>query len=241
MDIITGYTGSPHVTAEQDRDVNIGIFGAESYVLRTGSQLKAEVSSNNEIKVRDGVIMHQGCAASIKKNTYDSLTIANGSQGMKRVDLIVARYSRDQNTKEESLVLKVIQGTPKESGPAVPGYTTGDIQAGDLIADMPLYQVTLNGLNITEVKQLFATRDSIAELSSNLANIKADLIKANNSLNVIGTEYWSGIKDNYSYSKKETWVNNVSTVTIPAGTYIFTLKATPCAKGQLSQYQDQAK
>ncbi|MFR6210846.1 MAG: hypothetical protein ACLUKF_10290 [Coprococcus comes] len=232
MDIITGYTGSPHVTAEQDRDVNIGIFGAESYVLRTGSQLKAEVSSNNEIKVRDGVIMHQGCAASIKKNTYDSLTIANGSQGMKRVDLIVARYSRDQNTKEESLVLKVIQGTPKESGPAVPGYTTGDIQAGDLIADMPLYQVTLNGLNITEVKQLFATQDSIAELSSNLANIKADLIKANNSLNVIGTEYWSGVKNNYSYSKKETWVNNVSTVTIPAGTYIFTLKASPCAKGQ---------
>ena len=232
MDIITGYTGSPHVTAEQDRDVNIGIFGAESYVLQTGSRLKAEVSSNNEIKVRDGVIMHQGCAASIKKNTYDSLTIANGSQGMKRVDLIVARYSRDQNTKEESLVLKVIQGTPKESGPAVPGYTTGDIQAGDLIADMPLYQVTLNGLNITEVKQLFATQDSIAELSSNLANIKADLIKANNSLNVIGTEYWSGIKNNYSYSKKETWVNNVSTVTIPAGTYIFTLKATPCAKGQ---------
>ena len=73
-------------------------------------------------------------------------------------------------------------------------------------------------------------RDS--ELSSNLANIKADLIKANNNLNVIGTEYWSGVKNNYSYSKKETWVNNVSTVTIPAGTYIFTLKAAPCAKGQ---------
>lgn len=182
MDIITGYTGSPHVTAEQDRDVNIGIFGAESYVLRTGSQLKAEVSSNNEIKVRDGVIMHQGCAASIKKNTYDSLTIANGSQGMKRVDLIVARYSRDQNTKEESLVLKVIQGTPKESGPAVPGYTIGDIQAGDLIADMPLYQVTLNGLNITEVKQLFATQDSIAELSSKLANTNTNLAKANTVL-----------------------------------------------------------
>ena len=184
MDIITGYTGSPHVTAEQDRDVNIGIFGAESYVLRTGSQLKAEVSSNNEIKVRDGVIMHQGCAASIKKNTYDSLTIANGSQGMKRVDLIVARYSRDQNTKEESLVLKVIQGTPKESGPAVPGYTTGDIQAGDLIADMPLYQVTLNGLNITEVKQLFATQDSIAGLSSKLKNAETTI---NNNLMSINT------------------------------------------------------
>lgn len=225
MDIITGYTGSPHVTAEQDRDVNIGIFGAESYVLRTGSRLKAEVSSNNEIKVRDGVIMHQGCAASIKKNTYDSLTIANGSQGMKRVDLIVARYSRDQNTKEESLVLKVIQGTPKESGPAVPGYTTGDIQAGDLIADMPLYQVTLNGLNITEVKQLFATQDSIAELSSNLLNVKADLTKANDSIATINDKLISiverGTKNNYNYTKysngdmvmwsKYTWNTNLAT------------------------------
>ena len=218
MDIITGYTGSPHVTAEQDRDVNIGIFGAESYVLRTGSQLKAEVSSNNEIKVRDGVIMHQGCAASIKKNTYDSLTIANGSQGMKRVDLIVARYSRDQNTKEESLVLKVIQGTPKESGPAVPGYTTGDIQAGDLIADMPLYQVTLNGLNITEVKQLFATQDSIAELSSKLAKSNDSIAAINNKLISIVER---GTKNNYNYTKysngdmvmwsKYTWNTNLAT------------------------------
>ena len=204
MDIITGYTGSPHVTAEQDRDVNIGIFGAESYVLRTGSRLKAEVSSNNEIKVRDGVIMHQGCAASIKKNTYDSLTIANGSQGMKRVDLIVARYSRDQNTKEESLVLKVIQGTPKESGPAVPGYTTGDIQAGDLIADMPLYQVTLNGLNITEVKQLFATQDSIAELSSNLT--KANNILTNMESNLMAINTYHMTLNTSNVKTSDSWI-----------------------------------
>ena len=204
MDIITGYTGSPHVTAEQDRDVNIGIFGAESYVLRTGSRLKAEVSSNNEIKVRDGVIMHQGCAASIKKNTYDSLTIANGSQGMKRVDLIVARYSRDQNTKEESLVLKVIQGTPKESGPAVPGYTTGDIQAGDLIADMPLYQVTLNGRNITEVKQLFATQDSIAELSSNLT--KANNILTNMESNLMAINTYHMTLNTSNVKTSDSWI-----------------------------------
>ena len=177
MDIITGYTGSPHVTAEQDRDINIGIFGNESYVLQTGSQLTAEVSSNNEIKVRDGVIMHQGCAASIKKNTYDSLAITNGSQGMKRVDLIVARYSRDPSTNVESLALKVIQGTPSENSPTVPGYTTGDIQSGDLVADMPLYQVILNGLNITEVKKLFSLQGSIAELNSNLS--KANTVLEN--------------------------------------------------------------
>lgn len=174
MEIITGYTGKPHVTSEQDRDVNIGVVGEGSYVLQTGMQLAAEVSSNNEIKIRDGVLMHQGCTASIKKNTYDSLTIINGSQGMKRIDLIVARYEKNQDNRTEGLDLKVIQGTPAESNPVVPEYTEGDIQAGDYVADMPMYQVIIDGLNITEVKKVFevapgidAMKKEIAELNSN--------------------------------------------------------------------------
>ena len=99
MEIITGYTGKPHVTAEQDRDVNEGIFDTGSFVLKTGSQLAAELVSNNEIKIRDGVLVIQGCTAAIKKNTYDPVTIANGSQGMKRIDLIVARYNKNEETK----------------------------------------------------------------------------------------------------------------------------------------------
>ena len=165
MEIITGYTGKPHVTSEQDRDVNIGVVGEGSYVLKTGMQLAAEVSSNNEIKIRDGVLMHQGCTASIKKNTYDSLIITNGSQGMKRVDLIVARYEKNQDNRIESLDLKVIQGTPAESNPAAPQYTKGDIQAGDYVADMPMYQVIIDGLNITEVKKMFKVIGSNKDLS----------------------------------------------------------------------------
>lgn len=70
------------------------------------------------------------------------------------------------------------------------------------------------------------------ELSSKLTETTASLTKANNALNVIGTQYWSGLKDNYSYSSKETWVNNIVKITLPAGTYIFTLKASPKALGQ---------
>lgn len=180
MEIITGYTGKPHVTSEQDRDVNIGVVGEGSYVLQTGMQLAAEVSSNNEIKIRDGVLMHQGCTASIKKNTYDSLIIINGSQGMKRIDLIVARYEKNQDNGIESLDLKVIQGTPAESTPTVPEYTEGDIQAGDYVADMPMYQVIIDGLNITEVKKVFevapgidALKKEIAELNSKIPKIKS--------------------------------------------------------------------
>lgn len=168
MEIITGYTGKPHVTAEQDRDVNEGIFDTGSFVLKTGSQLAAELVSNNEIKVRDGVLVIQGCTAVIKKNTYDPVTIANGSQGMKRIDLIVARYNKNEETKIEEVTLKVIQGTPNASTAAVPTYKTGDIQSGDLVADMPLYKVTLDGLNVTSVDKMFTVIPTLPELSSKL-------------------------------------------------------------------------
>lgn len=175
MEIITGYVGKKHVTSEQERDVNQGIVGPGSYVLKTGMQMEAEVSSNNEIKIRDGVLMHQGCAASIKKNTYDSLTIINGSQGMKRIDLIVARYEKNRDDETESLNLEVIQGTPAESNPAVPEYTEGSIQAGDYIADMPMYQVIINGLNITEVKRLFEVEPDIDTLKKEFAELNGKI------------------------------------------------------------------
>ena len=181
MEIITGYTGKPHVTAEQDRDVNEGIFDTGSFVLKTGSQLAAELVSNNEIKIRDGVLVIQGCTAVIKKNTYDPVTIANGSQGMKRIDLIVARYNKNEETKIEEVTLKVIQGTPNASTAAVPTYKTGDIQSGDLVADMPLYKVTLDGLNVTSVDKMFMVIPTLPELNSNLT-------KANTKISALSTE-----------------------------------------------------
>lgn len=201
MDIITGYTGTPHITAENDRDINIGIFGSKSYVLQTGTMLTAEISNNNEIKVRDGVIMHQGCAASIKKNTYDSVTINNGSQGMKRIDLIVARYEKQPETNVESLTLKVLQGTPTETSPQVPAHTEGDIQAGDTVADMPLYEVEIDGLNITEIRKVFQTMGDLESVNGN-----------------IGRYY---VKNNNNYINIKADVDtNLVTMELPAGTYV---------------------
>lgn len=171
MQIITGFTGTNHITAEMDRDVNIGILGPQSYVLSVGKKIESEVASNNEIKISDGVIVHQGCAGVIKKNTYDSVTIMNGSQGMKRVDLIVLRYERNQDTGVESLGLEVMQGTPAESDPVIPEYIEGDIQAGDLVADMPLYKVELDGINIVAVEPLFQVLMDMSTLNAYLSDL----------------------------------------------------------------------
>lgn len=235
MEIITGYTGKAHIFSEQDRDVNIGIVGEGSYVLQTGMQLEAEVSSNNEIKIRDGVLMHQGCTASIKKNTYDSLTIINGSQGMKRIDLIVARYERNQDNGAESIGLKVIQGTPAESNPAVPSHITGDIQSGDAVADMPMYKIIIDGLNITEVQKVYSEAPNITELNrklqadndwstysdngwtlkyrhitANLISVEASRTSTGNNAAVVGNLVMAGIPFNVAFSQNVQCAMDVS-------------------------------
>ena len=74
---------------------------------------------------------------------------------MSRCDLIVARYAKDVDG-IESVQLAVVKGVAGAT-PISPPYTTGDIAAGDALHEMPLYRVTINGLNIGNVIPLFNT------------------------------------------------------------------------------------
>lgn len=170
MEIITGYTGTPHITAAQDRAENQGTFGTGSYVLNVGSKLAATAISANEVQIADGVLSHQGCLAIIENGSYDSLPIANGSQGMNRIDLIVARYTKGSGTNVESMSLVVIQGTATSSTPSAPSYNTGDIQNGDTPVDMPLYQVSLTGISLTSITPVFTAVQTQSETDTLLGN-----------------------------------------------------------------------
>lgn len=164
MNIITGYRGEPHITAQEDRDINLGLVGkstTELYVLDVGQQLEAEIVSANEVRVKDGVLVMQGCAASINYGTYDSLTISNGSQGMQRIDVIAAQYERDGDTNVETVSLVVIEGTPAASDPTVPSLTGGSIQGGDSLVQMPLYYVNLDGVSIDSIDAQFVSIDNL--------------------------------------------------------------------------------
>lgn len=158
MNIITGYRAEPHITAQQDRDVNIGIFGASAKILKgVGSEMAATVISANEVEIADGALVAEGCTAEITRGTSESMTIENGGQDMKRIDLIVARYTKDPGTGVEDMQLAVVKGTPAASNPAVPSYNTGLIADGDAIVDFPIYQVNIDGISITSVDPLIDT------------------------------------------------------------------------------------
>lgn len=231
MKIVSGRTGSPHVTSQQFRQMLEGIIGQGSYIITSGENLKPELSSNNLLKIRSGMMAHHGCISCVDIGTYDEVTLTNGSQGMKRIDLIVNRYTRNAETEVENCSWKVIQGKPVASNPAVPAYTSGNLQNGDLVDECPAFEVHYDGINVTEVKSLLSVTDGLSGLSSKLAETTAGLSKANNSLGVIGTQYF-GKTASYSYRNANNWVNNVAKVTLPKGTYIFTITAKPQALGQ---------
>ena len=155
MEIITGYRGEPHVSSQQERNAYIAIFGGAAAILKDiDSELEATVVSANEIQVSDGMLVAEGCTACIERGTSDSLTIDNGTQGQSRIDLIVARYTRNAGTAVEDMQLAVIKGTPAANDPVTPAHTTGLIADGDSPVEFPLYAVHLNGISITNVERL---------------------------------------------------------------------------------------
>ena len=168
MELVTGRAGSPHITAQQDRQLHQGIWGEDAYILNTGNMLEPVVQSSNKILIKDGALMYQGALFSVKVGTTDEITIDNGNQGMQRKDLVVARYTYDSAQNIESASWLVYKGTAVGSNPALPSGISGDIQAGDNVVDVPYLAVTLNGINIVSV-------DVIPEVAPDIPAINASL------------------------------------------------------------------
>ena len=168
MEIVSGRTGKPHVTSQQFRQLIEGTVGQESCILTSGENLEPELASNNSLKIRSGMLAHHGNISSVKIGTYDAVNLSNGSQGMKRIDLVVCRYTRNAETEVESCNWVVIMGTPVSSNPVAPTYTVGNLQEGDLVDDCPVFEVHYDGINVTEVRKILSVAPNLAELNSKL-------------------------------------------------------------------------
>lgn len=168
MKIVSGKTGTPHVTSEQFRQIIEGTVGQGSYILTSGENLEPELASNNMLKIRGGMMSHHGNISCVDLNTYDEVTLTNGSQGVKRIDLIVNRYTRNDETGLEKNEWVVIIGTPDASNPKVPQHTIGNLQNGDLIDDCPVFEVHYDGINVTEVKKLLPVMSNLELLNGNI-------------------------------------------------------------------------
>ena len=186
MELVTGRAGSPHITAQQDRQLHQGIWGEEAYILNTGNMLEPQVQSSNKILIKDGALMYQGALFSVKVGTTDEITINNGNQGMKRKDLVVARYTYDSSQNIESATWLVYQGTPTGSNPVLPSGISGDIQAGDAVVDVPYLSVSLDGINIVSVDVIPEVAPDIPALNASLSELsETESVELRNNFNTL--------------------------------------------------------
>lgn len=200
------------VSAELHGFMYQGVYGY-SGIYNFDNNCEAEIQSNNEIKIKSGLLINKGRFLKIKGT--ESISIQNGTSGVNRTDLIVARFTTDGIN--EKHVLAVIKGTSE----SVPNYTNGDIYNGAHTCELPMYAVHLRGTAIDSVTQVCDTIYSdYQNIAYNLSN-ENQIINGNFAINQRGkTTYnndtWTNkyTVDRWMSAKTKVVVNSNGTVTI---------------------------
>lgn len=152
--LITGRAERDHVTSDDMGWLYALTMGDGRYMLedQAGTEaMRCTVIDTNTVHVTQGHLLIDG--RHFRNGTEgENLAIANGSQGLNRIDLIVCRY-RFETFGEDYLEhgeLVVIQGDSVAGEPERPAHTEGSILNGDRIVEVPLFEVPINGLAIGE-------------------------------------------------------------------------------------------
>lgn len=158
MELVTGSQGKNHVTAEQMADFNRGIFG-NAAILPIGSRMAVEIQTANRITVKDGVAVFDGREVYIGYGKNEAVNLTSGTQGMKRHDIVVVEYKKEERSGVESVALKVVLGTPNATKATDPTVKDVDIRTGTSHSEKPFCRVRLNGTAIEGVDMLVEVKE----------------------------------------------------------------------------------
>lgn len=181
MNLVTGYSGSAHIKSSDVASITKGLLGDGLVVLNRGDCFAHTVISNNKIRIGSGDLVYQGRHARIEQGDYIELDIDNGTVDTRRIDVIAFRYEKNVSTGVETADIVVIKGTSTANTPTVPSVTTGDIDSGDLVAEIPLYEVSIKGITLNSCTKKFEVTGTIGDKLSalnNSVNDRFDVVNA---------------------------------------------------------------
>lgn len=164
----TAAAASPHIYAYDQAIINNAIIGGDA-VHEMFDNLLATKVSNNIVTISPGAFSVQGHFAYVQYGTTESMTIENGTAGQKRNDLICAKFKRTTDTDVISLV--VVKGTNSATTPVDPAVTQQDLLTGGTERLFPLWRVSLDGINITTLTQLFTVQKNLNVFKDSLAPV----------------------------------------------------------------------
>lgn len=159
IELVDGKAGTMHISSEDKAIIHQAKFSKSDVVYDWGDVFKCSMSSSNRATVGTGCASIQGLDWHI--TSAESVTISNGSQGMKRNDIICAHYHRDSKTGNENVALTVLKGSPNATAAADPTIPSGKILSGAVDAYMPLWRIPLDGITVGAPVRLFTPRGAL--------------------------------------------------------------------------------
>lgn len=168
MELLTAKKGFAHFTSKQFRAFVQAVVGDESYLACITETPVVDVLDGNILRIPYLMLIHHGGLFLVEDT--DDVTYQNGTQGMKRIDLVVARYTKATDGIENG-EWAIIPGTPDASSPVAPAHTEGNMQNGDLTDECPVFQVTYDGLNIESIECLVPIIKPLCEKQNQIKSV----------------------------------------------------------------------
>ena len=159
IELVDGKAGVAHISSEDKAIIHQAKFSKSDVVFDWGDAFKCSMSSSNRATIGTGCASIQGLDWHI--TAAESVTISNGSQGMKRNDLICAHYHRNASNGNENVELTVLKGSPNATAAADPEVPSGKILSGAVDAYMPLWRIPLDGITVGTPVRLFASKGAL--------------------------------------------------------------------------------
>ena len=240
IELVDGKAGTAHISSEDKAIIHQSKFGASDMVYAWGDALKCTMGSANKATIGTGCASIQGLDWHI--TAAETVQIDNGSQGMKRNDIIAAHYHRDSTSGIEKVELVVLKGTPNATTAADPTIPDGKILSGATDAYQPLWRIPLDGITVGTPVQLFSTRNALWDSVSQQTLINSQYgtvtgVKAGNVAQILvnwksaNTASWGNglfgtlpegwrplIKTEWAYSGRDGGSQRVFTL-LPDGTF----------------------
>lgn len=200
IELVDGKAGVAHISSEDKAIIHQAKFSKSDVVFDWGDAFKCSMSSPNRATIGTGCASIQGLDWHI--TAAESVTIFNGSQGVKRNDIICAHYHRDSKTGNELVELTVLKGTPNATTAADPTIPSGKILSGAVDAYMPLWRIPLDGITVGTPVRLFTPKGALWD-SVTLYNadgfvvIKAGILMLVKFSGAIGVGSWDAKQCKY--------------------------------------------
>lgn len=159
IELVDGKAGTAHISSEDKAIIHQAKFSKSDVVFDWGDAFKCSMSSPNRATIGTGCASIQGLDWHV--TAAESVTISNGSQGMKRNDIICAHYHRDSRSGIENVELTVLKGSSNATAAADPTIPSGKILSGAVDAYMPLWRIPLDGITVGTPVRLFTPRGAL--------------------------------------------------------------------------------